>query len=342
MRYWASLRYGWRVIEDRAVLALRAVLPRSTPFSLVRVGDRGSDVTVNGVEVEMCWVGEGDLGRIRQLLAGRRRRPDVVVARELSPGARAALEDAGVGWVDETGAAELVLPGILVSRTGRPVRRPHRLPRWSGSVFAAAEALLVGTKPTVAAVCEATGLSTGTSTSALRALTDLGLLSSPAGRGRNSGRVVDDVERLLRAYAAARAPERLAVSIGLAARDPIDALVAAGRPWSDQGIEWAVTGTAAAHVLAPLLSEVTSVETYVAASTVPALEATAEAAGLRPIEGGRLTLRPFPTVTTNRLATTVAGLRVAPWPRVFVDLSRLGVRGEDAAEHLWETQHGRG
>jgi hypothetical protein len=60
-----------------------------------------------------------------------------------------------------------------------------------------------------------------------------------------------------------------------------------------------------------------------------------------PIEGGRLTLRPFPTVAVRRLAETIDGLRVAPWPRVYVDLLSAGVRGEEAAEHLREVIHAR-
>jgi hypothetical protein len=37
-----------------------------------------------------------------------------------------------------------------------------------------------------------------------------------------------------------------------------------------------------------------------------------------------------------RLAKEMEGLRVAPWPRVYADLLSLGVRGEEAAEHLRE------
>lgn len=56
---------------------------------------------------------------------------------------------------------------------------------------------------------------------------------------------------------------------------------------------------------------------------------------------GRLRLAPFPTATTRQLATAADGLRVAPWPRLVVDLRRSGVRGEEAAEHLRETVHDR-
>ena len=101
-------------------------------------------------------------------------------------------------------------------------------------------------------------------------------------------------------------------------------------------VEWAVTGAVAAEALAPYLTSVTSAEVYVSADTVLGLEAAAGAAGLKSVEGGRLVLRPFPTRSTDRLATRVGGLRVAPWPRVYVDLGHGGVRGEDAAEHLKE------
>ena len=104
---------------------------------------------------------------------------------------------------------------------------------------------------------------------------------------------------------------------------------------------WAVTGAVAGFVLAPYLTTLASSEVYIDGKTGPALEWAAARAGLRPIEGGRLTLRPFPTVTTARLATMRNGLRLVPWPRAYADLRIAGVRGEEAAEHLRETMHGQ-
>lgn len=100
------------------------------------------------------------------------------------------------------------------------------------------------------------------------------------------------------------------------------------------------SGQVAAAVIAPLLTSVRSAMVYVEADTTPKLEAIAAQVGLRPIEGGRLTLAPFPTTTTRTLSATVDGLRVAPWPRVFADLQKSGVRGEEAAEHLREVVGG--
>jgi hypothetical protein len=106
--------------------------------------------------------------------------------------------------------------------------------------------------------------------------------------------------------------------------------------WEAEQVDVGVTGAIAAQTLAPYLTSVTVAEVYVAVDTVAGLEALAASAGLKPVDGGRLVLRPFPTVSVNRLATSVEGLRVAPWPRVYVDLLHAGVRGEDAAEHLKE------
>ena len=89
-------------------------------------------------------------------------------------------------------------------------------------------------------------------------------------------------------------------------------------------------------MLAPHLTAFGSVAVYVDASTIAELERAAAVAGLTAAPGGRLTLAPFPTVATRTLATETDGLRLAPWPRVYADLRTVGVRGEEAAEHLKE------
>ncbi len=325
---------------ERAEQAVLAVLPR---IAKVRTRSKASNLVVGGQELEIKWIGEGNLRDARALLDGRGRRPDVIAARRMSPGARAALADAGIGWVDETGAAEIAVGSIVVSRSGRPVVGAEKPVRWTPSVLAATEALLCGTRATVAATEEATGLSTGSCTNALRVLTDLGLLMAGAKRGRGSARRIPDYDALLDAYASAAEaqPQTVNLSVGVTWRDPLEGLAVLGKKWKRAAIDWAVTGAVAGSLIAPYLTAVTSAEVYIGGVTIAGLEAVAREAGLRPIEGGRLVLRSFPTVTTARLAEIVEGLRVAPWPRVFVDLRRSGVRGEEAAEHLREVIHAR-
>ena len=325
-------------IAYRAEAAVAAVLPRAVSIQTGREDDRSADLILNGKGIEVKWLGEGGLRQVRELIASRRYRPDVVVARRMSPGAREALSAEGIGWVDETGAAEIALEWLIVSRSGRPMEAPPRPPRWTPSVLAVAEALLCGGKATVAAVQATTGLSAGSATNALRTLAELELLTAAVRRGRGSGRQISDPERLLDAYATAASAmmPAIALAVGVTWRDFVGGLSEVGRRWANAGVSWATTGSVAASVLAPYLTTVTTGEVYVDSKTIAGLESVAMEAGLRPIEGGRLTLRPFPTVTARRLAVAKDGLCLTTWPRVYADLRTAGVRGEEAAEHLRE------
>ena len=324
----------------RVAAALRGILPVRAS---IRSG-RGATawVTANGERLSARWIGEGRLPAVRELVAATDR-PDIVVGRVLSPGARAALSKAGIGWVDETGAAEIATPSIIVSRSGQVPAPRERSARWTSSVLSVAEALLCETPATVAATTAASGLSEGACTNALRTLTVLGLLSADAQRGRASARRVVDPRALLDAYAdAATANERpVALTVGVTWQDPIDGLVQLGHNLDKLGVTWAATGSVASAVVAPLITSISASEIYVDAPTQIGLEVVAANLGLRPIEGGRLTLRPFPTRATSRLATRERDLNVVPWPRLYADLRNQGVRGEDAAEHLRETIHER-
>ena len=321
--------------------ALRAVLPRSVKVHGTR-GDTGHDFEINGIPIQVKWIGECGLRQVREMLINLHHRPAIVVARRASPGAREELSKAGVGWVDETGAAEIALGQLIVSKSGRPDGRREKPPKWTPAVLAVAEALLCDTKATVSATAAVTKLSPATCTYALRALTDLQLLTSGARRGRDSARHITGIPQLLDAYAAATVAQERSVSltVGVTWKDLLSGLGEAGRGWTKAGKVWAATGSAAAAVMAPYLTSVTTGEVYVDAETIAGLEAAAIDMGLRPIDGGRITLLPFPTVTSKLLIKAQQGLNVAPWPRVYADLRRQGVRGEEAAEHLREVLHG--
>ena len=330
-------------VADRSEAVVAAIVPRSVRVRRYREDRHSICLKLNGRHIKVKWLGEGGLRQARELIASRKNLPEVAVARRMSPGARKALSAAGVGWADETGAAEIALGTLIVSRSGRPSEAPRKPPRWTPSVLAVAEALLCGGKATVSVVQETTGLSVGSATNALRVLTDLGLLTASARRGRSSGRSVSDQDRLLDDYAAAAGAmmPAIALTVGVTWRYLAAGLSQTGHQWTSTGIPWAATGSVAALMLAPYLTAVTTGELYIDRETISGLESVAVQAGLRPMEGGRLTLRPFPTVAVNRLAVVRDGLRVAPWPRVYADLRGVGVRGEEAAEHLREVIRGR-
>lgn len=321
---------------------VRAVMPRAAKIRTTRSNAR-VDMIINNQPLEIKWIGDGRLVDAMRMLANRRERPDIVVARHLSPGARKVLTDAGIGWVDETGAAEIAKGTIVVSRTGRTLKPTDHPKRWAPSVFAVAEALLCGVKATVAATENATGLSNGSCTTALRALTNFGLLEAQIGRGRYSARQVVNSDHLLDVYASAVdvLPPSISLQCGVTWRNTIAGLTKTGEIWTKAKISWASTGVVAAAIIAPHLMTTNTAVVYVDGETVLDLEAVAVKAELRPIAGGRLTLKPFPTVTARRLAKDVDGMWVVPWPRAYVDVRSIGVRGEDAAEHLREVVRGK-
>ena len=325
--------------RNRGERAVRAVLPPAAKIIPADRADREADFIVNGQPVEVKWIGAGNLADIRSALKQQPRRNVIFVGRQMSPGARAALSEAGVSWADETGAAEIAIGTILVSRSGIPEKRPQGIKHWTPAVVAVTEALLCGTRGTQTAMQEATGLSAGSCANALRFLTGKELLTSDAKRGPASARRVSDPRGLLEAYAAAvnAQPAGIRLQIGVTWQDILDGLTGLGHRLDACDVAWAITGGAAAAIIAPFMSSVSQATVYVEAKSVAELKAVAECVELRPIEGGRLTLKPFPGSTVQYLATRESDdLRIAPWPRVYADLQIEGVRGEEAAEHLYE------
>src|SRR5680860_513514 len=95
---------------ERVEQAIRAVLPAGTTVDLDVLDDGLISVDVGAGCFTARWIGEGWLRDAIAALTGAGMKPEVLVARRVSPGARSAAADARVGWIDESGAAEVALP----------------------------------------------------------------------------------------------------------------------------------------------------------------------------------------------------------------------------------------
>lgn len=334
-----------RAPPARATAALAAVLPvGAQPETLGGPSGRVL-LSSGGKAVEVVWLERGWPREVRRALQAATA-PDVVVAPALSPGARRLLDDSGTSWVDESGDAQIALDGVVVVRRGVAAPRVPRsgTVRWNPTLQAVCEALLVGIPGTGQAVSRATGLSLAGCLTALKRLTDDGLLVSAAARGPGSARTVVDPDELLDRYA--RAVDDSAVlpslTVGVLWRDPLREVSALGARWHEMGVDWAVTSALAAAVIAPAQTAPSPWEVCVGVATPAGLAGLAASSGLRVVEGGRLRIHPFPTAGTKALsAPTPSGVRAVPWPRAYAGLRGLGVRGDEAADALREVA-GRG
>ena len=291
------------------------------------------------------WAGEGwpaDVRRLTALAPG----VDVVTATRLSEGARSLLGESGLGWADESGAADISLPSglVVVRQTPRPSKVSDRTTRWNGSMLATAEAVLSGAAPTVTSVEETTGLSRNATATALSRLERLGLLARPgAHRGRNSGRRLVDPGALLDAYAVAAGEARKRQSAVLIHRlwsDPLEALRESIAPaLSNADSAWAATGSAASQLLAPFLTAVTTLDLYVDAEMYADETRLASLLDGRVVERGhRIEVRELPTAI-SATGPIQEGVQLALPVRVYADLVASGGRSADAAQHLRETLH---
>ncbi|ODW04023.1 hypothetical protein BHM02_18240 [Mycobacterium tuberculosis variant bovis] len=340
VKYDASMSWA-----ERTVSALEGAFRSEVRARRVNGPHRDVIVSLDGAEFLVRWLTTGWPRQVAEALHATSR-PDILAAPTMSPGARKAAHDAGVGWVDESGAADIHYRNtstgttLVIETKGAPPAPLDARIGWRRATLAVCEALLANIAgPTVASVVEATGLSMGSSAQALKFLEKNGHLASATARGPKSARLIVDRDALLDAYAEAadklRSP--ISISTGVLWRDPTAGVVKAGQLWDAAGIEWAATSALSASLLAPMQTEIAPMEIYVPGRSWSDLRRAAMAAGLQEIAGGRLILRFFPTPACARLTEqNLQGFRSMLWPRVYADLRTAGVRGEDAAEHLRE------
>src|SRR6187402_3583809 len=97
MNYTILLRYLVTLARNapghvrRVTAALRSVLPPKVRLEIAKSHGPNIDLKIAGHRIGARWVGSGLIGATRSVLEASARPPDVVVARQMSPGARELL-----------------------------------------------------------------------------------------------------------------------------------------------------------------------------------------------------------------------------------------------------------
>lgn len=342
---------------DQLATRVRRILAGALPSSArvqvdPRGGERGSafDVTVQAGATNhrflAGWAGEGWPSDVEELV---RLVPhvEVAVAINLSDNAKSWLAGQGIGWIDEGGGANIAMTSglVIVREPARALARVDGSSRWSRSTLAVAEAALSGIVPTVKSIESTTGLSRNATATGLARLERLGLLERPeASRGPRSGRRIVDPDALLDSYSAAAAEQRSKQPTLRAHRlwigDPMATLGTELAPaLSDSNHRWAVTGAAASLLIAPYLTEVTTLDLYVDADLMADPTRLAMQLGARIVDRGHvIEVRELPTLMSAR-GPVIDDIKVALPVRVYADLLAAGGRSAEAAQHLREGFH---
>jgi hypothetical protein len=291
------------------------------------------------------WAGEGwpaDVHAVADSIPDPWPRDHVVAARRLSPGSLEFLRERDANWADESGQARIKAAGLLVLREPAPERGPAPGFAWSPSALAVGEALLTGDWPDgirTTDIATTAGWSPPQVSQVLSAFDDRGwTLKVGPSRGPGARRELADAEGLLGEWADAIARQEPEIRlVHRVVRAPMRFLREELAPTLDANVRWALTGWAAADVLAPLVSQVPSLQIYVHTDDfVGPLDTVIESLGLADVsEGAAIELREAPPFALGA-SSTRNGLTLASGPRVYADLLAMGGRGEDAAAHLKE------
>jgi hypothetical protein len=334
----------WSVLSDVAdeVDVLPAARQSGIFKARIRVG-RATHVA------NVLWAAEGwpeDVARALERHATFQKPQSLVVAaRRLSPGSLERIARMGVGWVDEAGAARIVLNSGLAVATAARSDTGQSPPAfaWTPAAIAVGEALLTFPDVSVRALHATTGVSMGRISTILQSFDTEGFTRKQSPEGRlQVERILVDREALLRSWVPAAGYQRRARWILTRAdRDPLQLLNNQLVPLLGPAGTWALTGPAAAQLEAPYLNSVPTVHVYVDAKFPERLHALQRDGGLLPVDqGGRFEFWSA-TPTTLRLARPARGeaesrIVIADLPRVYADLLALGGRYEEAGGHLRE------
>jgi len=264
----------------------------------------------------------------------RRETPLLLIAEETTAQARAILGEHGIAVVDGLGNAHIELPGLLFHLEGRRHRQQSRPTRLTGKAGLVAQALLLHPDRDwqVQDLAKETEISLGLAHRVLARLQAEAIIT-PEGSGRNRVRRVTNPTALLDLWAEENI-ERPTRTLGyLLAQTPQRLIRELGANLERGGVDYALTGAAAASLVAPFITAIPVVDVWVTATAAPQ-ELYDAAHADRVAVGQNVVFLQAKDNAPLAFREQAKNLWVANRIRLYTDLRRDPRRGREQADHL--------
>ena len=261
--------------------------------------------------------------------------PMVVIARDMTEGARSALAAEGIGVIDGLGNVRLKLPGLLVRIDGAASRPPTKTrATLSGKTSLVAQAMLLDAdRPWhVAELAEHAGVSGALAHRVLHRLADLQIVASQ-GAGPSKQRRLVEPSALLDLWVEEHRNRSWSQPAFMLASGPGDVAATVCRGLESDGVRYALTGAAAIARIAPVLTSVPVVEVWLDGRVDPRAVCTN-------IGADEVTSGPNVVLMQERddiplaFRTRRDGVWFANVFRLYFDARRDPQRGREQADHL--------
>jgi hypothetical protein len=260
--------------------------------------------------------------------------PLLVIADETTAEARTILADHGVALIDGLGNVRIALPGLLFHREGTGRASPARPARLTGRAGLVAQALLLDPQRAwkVHDAAKEAGVSAGLAHRVLARLDDEGVLA-PEGKGKYRVRHVTQPGALLDLWSEETAERPVRTPAHLLARTPKQLVEQLGANLERNDVAYALTGAAAANIVAPFITAVPVAEVWVAATAAP--DDLCKAAGAdRVVDGHNIVFLQAKDDAPLAFRERVKTLWLANRFRIYADLRRDPRRGREQAANL--------
>lgn len=260
----------------------------------------------------------------------------LLIADETTAEAREILERHGIGVVDGLGNAHIELPGLLLhlEGRGRPRRDAAGPARLSGKAGMVAQALLLAPERDwhVRDLAEEADVSSGLAHRVLARLEGEGLMTAE-GAGPKRVRRLANATALLDLWAEENVDRPRRTPGYTLSRSPEQPIGKIGSGLEAHGTAYAMTGAAAASLVAPFVTAVPVVQLWVPATAEP--DQVLHAAGAEPVmDGANVVLLQAKDDSPMAFREQSGGTWIANRFRLYLDLRGDPRRGKEQADHL--------